>query len=232
MTLSDFTSIPLGNAYADTFQSPTKENDSLIKTQLLSRGASFGVACVAFTASTADTLIGVILGVGSILIGGTSSALYKKHCVFIDQSKYLLSSPFTGVLLTINPNADIKNEKRDGLISELIVDLFARGNLFRCSENIFMRHVVSRLNYAAMGISLTLSRIADAALSLIAVPLSIITLGKVEQINDAAIRTLQFTAVVRDLFYCTSKIINPWAGSSNDNAEGLTFAQHQALKGL
>lgn len=35
---------------------------------------------------------------------------------------------------------------------------------------------------------------------------------KVASINNLAFRTLQFSGILHDIFYCASKIINPWAG--------------------
>jgi hypothetical protein len=57
-----------------------------------------------------------------------------------------------------------------------------------------------------------ITRLVDGIIGVIAAVLSFLTLGKVASINNVAYRALQAPGIVKDLFKCTIKFINPWAG--------------------
>ena len=56
------------------------------------------------------------------------------------------------------------------------------------------------------------ARVVDAIIGVFAGLASLITLGKIGSINNLAHRALQFPGLVKDLFYCGTKFINPWTG--------------------
>lgn len=210
--LSNYVIEPLVSKYEECFEG---KDHSFIKREVFQRGATLGIGCVALPALAIETLIGVILGVGVILTGGKSLSLYEKHLSFIAGSKFIFKLPFECLLKTVNPNADFLKTTRNGIISSYTRDFFRElSTECRSSENILIKHVISRLTYAAMAISMTISRIVDGAIGLLTVPLSILTLGKIKSINHTALEALHFTGIIQDLLYCTMKFINPWTGTN------------------
>ena len=74
-----------------------------------------------------------------------------------------------------------------------------------------------------------ISRVALAALAVPAVALSVATLGCVKPINRFASKTLRLPGLVNDLFMCTVKFINPWAG---DDTGSRPYRGHQYGRGM
>lgn len=105
--------------------------------------------------------------------------------------------------------------KGDGFVSDLVIEPL-KGVARRCykSENFLKRHVASRLTYILLAISCVVTRAVDGVIALPAAVLSILTVGKIQSLNNLAYRTLQATGIISDLAYCIIKIVNPLSGTA------------------
>lgn len=55
-----------------------------------------------------------------------------------------------------------------------------------------------------------MTRVFDLVIGILAMTAALVTLGKVDVINNVAYRGLQVTGIVKDIFYNTTKMLNPW----------------------
>lgn len=119
-------------------------------------------------------------------------------------------------------NAVIGKEQYDGSKTPKLFKLQESANKCINSNKIFVRQIIARVNYLGLAVLLTLTRTLDAMVGIIAVPLSFFALllrgfdnGKCVSatLNNMAYRGLQAPAIINDLFYCTVKFIDPFAGT-------------------
>lgn len=206
--------------------------DSL-KKHVGTRAAYLTLAPTSFITTTVDTVVGIGAGIGSVLTLGLCEQLDEFAFHQLHLSNNILTRPYEALLRTVNPKAAIY----DGILSRtragkllkqpsiklqgkgFVTDpVFKKLSAFakKCasSEDCLKQHVVSRLTYALLAISLLVTRAVDGILAIPAVAASFLTLGTYESVNNLAFRTLQATGIVHDLFHCTIKVINPWTTSS------------------
>ncbi len=184
----------------------------------------------------------IILGLGGVVetiyAAGEQKEVVKNVYSLLSESKLILAQPYVYILKATNPKAKFRNNilrslveedmnkkvkiKRDGdgFISNGVI-LFFKKVAIRCynSENLLKRHVASRLTYALLAISCLVTRIFDAIIALVAVPVSLWTNGHYQSLNNMAFRSLQAPGIITDLFFCTVKFINPWALTEERKAQ-------------
>lgn len=215
------------------------EDANVFQKHVLARGGYLLLSpCYAIT-SALDTIMGIGSGIGAIATGGTHWTTYKFSMLHLDSSRRIVVYPFASLLGTLNPQAKFSNSLRymsrrtqlaanitgksyeafitgsgDGFIADAVSEPL-KNVARRCynSDNPFTHHVASRLTYLILIISSVVTRAIDEIIGIIAGTFSLLTLGKVESINNLAYRALQAPGIVKDLFYCTTKFINPWAGT-------------------
>lgn len=212
--------------YVENELHPDKHNNGASKTSLagrhvLYRGAKFALAPVAFITCTLDTIVGLGYGLGTIRTLGTHKPTWEKTIIHLRHSREILLISYAFFLTAINPRADfpktgtvISSDGR-GLTTNLVFEPIKKvGINCRESDNFLKKHVASRLTYALLAISCLVTRAVDGIIGVPAAALSILTCGSVKfgSLHNVAYRGLQTTGIIDDLFYCTIKFINPWAG--------------------
>ncbi len=219
------------------------ENTNFLKKQVLARGGNLVLTPWSATINVADTIIGISAGCASIATVGKHKSTYDFALLHLDSSRKVLVRPYTRLLKTINPQAPFTRAPRrnerwmtvlmdsntsdplingdgDGFITHYVWEaLRNKAHDFYNSSNWGKRHIASRLTYALLAIASLVTRAVDGIIGVIAAGVSFLTLGKIESINNLAYRALQAPGIVKDLFYCTIKFINPWAGTNTIHLE-------------
>lgn len=196
-------------------------NDSFLKSQVLARAGFLASIPSSTITSAVNMIVGVGAGFATIVTGGKCSSSFRLAMDSLDNSQKTVSVLYMNFLKTLNPQARFVNHSKafitadgDGFITNQIsTALKALALNYLSSENVFKRHIASRLTYALLAISSVVTRVADGIIGSVAAVLSLLTLGKVESMNNLAYRGLQIPGIIKDLFYCAAKIINPWTGN-------------------
>jgi len=214
------------------------KNTTFIKKNILSRLAHLGLVPLSIITCALDTIIGLGTGLGSIAIGGTNRELFQFAHKHLEASGAMAPISYLNILRTLNPEANISYDEKSktnlvledyGIIKLKHPIVSASGNGFithyahislknlarSCyrSDNVFHRHISSRLTFGLLAIASVITRAVDAAIGTIAGMFSLVTFGKILWVNNLAYRALQAPAIAQDLFYCTNKLINPWTGT-------------------
>lgn len=186
-----------------------------------------------------DTFIGVITSVGVLCTFGLSNTIYTFHARHMKNSKLLLADPFKFLLKTVNPNANFPKRSNPNHSSELKINplISVEGDGFTATSTIetiqpflrnslrsphfFHRHLTTRLTHIALATCCVAHRIIDAQIALLTAPLALITLGKIDSLNNIAYRSLQTTGIINDLVDFAIKIINPFAGHTQQLSGGI-----------
>ncbi|MCC5832854.1 MAG: hypothetical protein JJU12_07425 [Chlamydiales bacterium] len=181
------------------------------------RGAYLSLVPVSAITSIVDTAIGACAAIPALATAGKHKKTINFFFNFLESSFDIVSKPYVNLLKTLNPTAKLPpirgfDEVHPGICtpypSEKLDNLAE--NYFK-SKNFFKKHVASRLTYVLLAITFVITRIVDGIIGLIAAAFSLITLGKLPFLNKTAYRGLCATGIIHDLFYCTLKVINPWA---------------------
>lgn len=125
-----------------------------------------------------------------------------KDC--LNQLSSLFSKAYMTALRVINPSA--KQDKVS--ISRCIDEAFIDGARLR-DNNFFNRHITLRLTSLVYAVAYLVARVADAAIGLVMIPLSLATWGVNETINSFASRALAFPMIIGDLYACFMRAVMP-----------------------
>ncbi|MCB1117705.1 MAG: hypothetical protein KDK50_03880, partial [Chlamydiia bacterium] len=212
--------------------------NNVFKKQFLARGCTLALAPCCAIVSIADT----VLGIGASLATISTLGMHRPTCRFalchLDSFRIIIAQPYINLLKSINPEVKLtsntfSNNAHTRYLQSLVADKYPKigasgdgfitdfaheslkdvARYFYNSDGFFKRHIATRLTYVLLAISSVITRIADGIIGVIAAPLSFITFGKVESINNLAYRALQTPGIIGDIFYCGIKFINPWAGT-------------------
>ncbi len=188
---------------------------NFLKKQVLARGGFLILAPTSLIISALETMIGLGIGLGSICTFGMYKEKVQDARYFIESSHALVAHPYGYIVKTINPQAifcEAGKSMPNGLLSSCLYEP-AKKNINNClNSNYFLkRHIVSRLIFGLLGISLVITRIADAIIGIPTAGFSILTCGKFRSLNHIAYRGLVAPLIIHDFFFCTMGIINPWA---------------------
>ena len=195
---------------------------NFVKKQIGARVAFLGGIPLSATTTILDTLVGGIAGLGSILTLGRHKPTNRFHIYNIEVSRVIVVFPYGSLLKVINPSNEFTPKTKenrilidsngDGLVSNFVLPKLKNyARKFAGSENVFKMHVLSRLTFALTAIAAVVTRVADAAIGLVAAAFSIITLGLYPSLNNLASRGLQAPEIIKDIYYAAIKTINPWA---------------------
>lgn len=198
------------------------EETNLLKKQVLARGAYLLLTPVTFAACCLDTILGAIAGVGALCTAGRSTPILNVSYNHLKSSQSLIVRPYIHFLAAINPEFEMAScsifgfkikKHRNGLLSDPVIDKFAeQATDYRYSNNFLKRHIATRLTYALMAVSCVVTRLVDGIIGVPAACLSILLVGRCAPLNNIAFEGLQATGIINDLFFCTVRFINPWAG--------------------
>jgi hypothetical protein len=174
----------------------------------------------------------LVAGILDILIGATSGTLTlmtlgswkwaAKSTSKREIGRYVLPLIYSNFAGFLKPGeiqkihdklpSDAIRFEGNGLISDRVINwVDPQATELTASESIFKKHVASRLTYVALAVCCVVARLFDAVLSVPMTAISLITFGRFDFFNIAALRTLQAPAVINDLFYCAVKTLNPWS---------------------
>jgi hypothetical protein len=235
INLTFFSVVPIEHSVIDNLVNT--ENLNCAKRHLLARGAYLALTPLSFVTNAIDAVVGIGAGVGAILTVGKSDKIYRVALEHLQGAQQILALSFTNLLHTINPQARFSRPENDpgqwvhgvcirrpratigvegnGFISNFFISRLRKtGSSCYRYDGFLMRHIASRLTYALLAIACLITRTVDGIIGVLAAVLSLVTVGKFESLNNLAYRALQAPGIIHDLFYCTIKFINPWAGTS------------------
>ena len=201
--------------YANDCANPMDYKDkTFFNESVLSRGAHFTAVPVCLFTNVVDTAIGLGAGVATLCTLGMHQPTYKFTLDHLSSANHVISSIYFGLLRTINPRSKFDDSVyQNGIFAGVVAKpILECADAFRDSDSIFKRHVASRLTYALAGLSCIVTRVADGIIGLGAAGLSVICFGTNHKLNSLAVRGLQATRLITDLFISAVVIINPWAG--------------------
>lgn len=166
------------------------------------------------TTGIADTVVGLVARIGSLITGGAFAKINKIAQNHMKSLQELLSRPYYCLLRAINIHASFEiPPKCLGFAADLIKIFKDKAKSCRNTDDFITKHVVSRLNYMLFGIAALVTRAVDKFISEIAFILSLVTLGLLTKVNEVAYRSLMFPNLINDLTFSIVKVINPWASS-------------------
>lgn len=213
----------LHNNYFDTLNEPTKylKSDSCVERELLSRGVFLGRAVVVLITKSMDLLVGIVATAFAILTLGMNNDINKRMFDSMHAATGILDEPMYQLLKVINPHvidsraASIlvprKDRNHTGFVASrfdgTVIKTFVE---LRSSENVIVQHVASRAYYCLITICFAVAKAVEGVIGLVASAFMLLTLGKIESLNNLAIRGLQ-GMVMTDLTFLVIQIINPWA---------------------
>jgi hypothetical protein len=191
--------------------------------QIYARASFVGFIPASIAAISIETVLGMLLGVGSVITIGKHSDVYKTSKFHLKCSNILISLPYYNFLCAINPTAELTTTKKgqdavvkkQGLITESTRKAFknfAKGNAQ--STNWFPKQVTSRLTYATLLVACVVTRAVDGVIGLGAAAASILLLGTSKTLNTVAYKALQTPGIIYDIYYCGIKFINPGASKN------------------
>jgi len=200
-----------------------KEPTGFFKKHCLTRAILLATVPTYIVTSVVDLSIGVFAGFGALLTGGRYQPILDLAVIHLPSSKFIVALPYKHLLRAINLESKfpvfkknrpsnqqpVVNYDGNGLISHFVINYLedVAKNVIT-SKNPFKRHIVSRLTYGLLALSVVITRVVDGIIGVIAGTFAILTYGKIGVLNNLAIRGLQAPHLIYDLFDCTIKIIN------------------------
>lgn len=166
----------------------------------------------------ADTLLGLVLAVGTILTFGASKDLRmfaKRH---LETLNYLVAQPVKNLLCIMNTGEEAtggdtyegggwEQEKGRGLCTQAAYDFQNRKARYFLKSRYCQ--VAARLIYLITIPLLIVARVVDLAIGVIALAVSLLTLAQFRLPNQLAYRGLKFSGVVDDVVQSLICFINP-----------------------
>ncbi len=174
--------------------------------------------------SVLNITFGLILSVPGLVgmvpfCGDTLTPLRQKSFKLLTAgSGGLLAIPFYSLLKFINPEAKINCGKKEITITDMIWNRI-EPQADKLNKQGVLGSLASRGVYVALLITTIVTRVFDLVVAVILVPASLLTGGKFKVLNESVFKGLGVGAVVKDIYYCTLKIINPSIKFSNTTDE-------------
>lgn len=192
------------------------QETTFAKKEIAARGLSLlGIPTFLMTGAI-DTIIGAGAGIVSIATLGMWDEPVWIAFNHLTGGDTMVANAYFAALSAINPKFAIGSDKDlisvggRGFSTQFIFKPITNlANECRRSDHFLVRQFVSRCVYLALAIACLITRLLDALISVPAVLLSFITLGKNASLNNLASRTLQSIGIISDLFYCMIGMINP-----------------------
>jgi hypothetical protein len=182
---------------------------TFLKKQVLARGAFLALAPASLITIGVDTILGIGSGIAAICTLGKHKPIRKFASRHIVEANELFAVPYRSFLKAINPIA--KLDFTSGyMVTSLTQPLFDMADICKKSDNYLKKQVASRLTYALTAIACLVTSVVDGIFSLSFVALSILTAGKLKDVNNLAYKSLKAPGVIDDLYYLTLVTINPW----------------------
>lgn len=203
-----------------------------LKKHVAARGAHLLLVPGSFIECALLTIYGLGCGILALIPIGTNPDMSNRALKHLSYSNLLFSQCFLNFLRMINPGAKFSgiwlpekpstntettiSARGNGFITQLVYERLQKWakmaeDCYHSPKNGLQKHLITRFMFFTLALTLLLTRALDATISIPATLLAIFFFGKWESINNLSYRTLQATGIVRDLFYCTLKILHPGA---------------------
>lgn len=216
-----------------------EKSSSWLDRNIICRIKNLIMIIIAPLMASIDLVIGILFGIANILTFRQIELLEEGAKEYLQGARLILCLPLLHLIKTINPNAVIGPEtgksiywnRSDQKISfnqksnGLLYDHFANRLRLRIknigrprngfskhvsrSRNRFSRHVRARIAALLFIITAIVTRVLDLFTGAITLPLMLLTLGKVNSLNNLCLRSFTVTGLVRDSIIFTTQIINP-----------------------
>ncbi len=155
-------------------------------------------------------LVGITATAMSVLTGGMVPKINKYADFSYKSAKLINKTLYKPLMKVINPNFTHDEFSSLGVVTEKIAHpIYNAAKRSSESENIFVKHAVSRIAYLTGALAATATRTVDFALGIFAALASIVTLGAIPKINSFAMRHLAATALINDLCGGIRGFVNP-----------------------
>jgi hypothetical protein len=199
---------------------------NFVDKEIISRCANGIAAPLTILTCAVDIIIGLGTGIGALCTLGRNRPTYKFAKHHLASSKTILADPYINVRKILNPSFvltckhEVPSEndpficaRGDGFLSDYVkVYLEPKIENLKNSNSRIEKYIASRLTEAVLGVSLIVARVADGIIGIGAAFLSLLPFVNNQSLNNLAYRGLQAPGLISDLFECTIKCINPWAG--------------------
>ncbi len=183
---------------------------SFFNEQVYQRGQYLIEIPVSLITSTLATVSAIPFATLAIVFGGLSGDAMHLGRTLLPQSKNIIRKPFYNLLHFINPKAESVRDEKFGPRSPVCI-----GHKLKKSNNILVRHVVSRLSFALDLVAEVVRKAVFGVLGAIAAVFSLMTLGISPSLNKFAYKGLKAPGVIGDIFRGVQLIINPWVSMDN-----------------
>lgn len=187
------------------FQEINIEKDSSKFTQkhVFSRLCYAAQSVLSLVAATVDVTVGIFLGLLSLAFLGKIENLNGFSIYQLQSSSNILREPFENLIKALNPKAEFDPTKSN-----------AREYCSKiCKE--WMQYDAKSFNLrtrllAPVYLTLVVAgAIFDILAGIVAVPLCVLTIGKINRINDVAANALSATFLLHEVIYSALLILKP-----------------------
>ncbi len=180
-------------------------------------GAHLATLPASIFTGAVDALIGLGSGICMVCTAFTTYECMgvKEVAVnHLESASGLLTRLYLGLVRAANPLTQFPEDalvssNGYGFLSGLVIDsLVPVAEACAESDTLLVQHGASRLTYVLIFACMLIARILDLLIGVSAALFSIISFGKIEVVNNIALRNLPLP--VMELFHIPSLIINPW----------------------
>jgi len=181
--------------------------------EILSRGGYLLLTPACMIVVALDTIIGLGSAILSLATLGLSRDIVDLTTNHLGSTRKIVTLVFIGLLKTVNPHAVVPDaDDQNGFLTDpLFKKIHDLAYEFKDSDSYLAKYLGSRVTLAISPFIVAIGRVADMALSLVAVTFSFATLGMIDKVNEIACYSLEFPSVPIDLIECAILCINPFA---------------------
>ncbi|MBA3958142.1 MAG: hypothetical protein H0X51_07105 [Parachlamydiaceae bacterium] len=210
---------------------PESSCSHLFKHHVVARVIHLAVIPIFMVTTAWDMAIGALTTVASLATLGMYESLNDRSIKHLEASQSILAHPYLHLLWTVNPSAKMihrdgrlfsfKNEF-SGIFSAFVLLAAEDALEKRCeSENVFVRHVISRPLVVLAAAITVVAQVADGILGVACAGLSLFSFGMIPKVNTIAFTALKGFLDLRELYKLGVRLLQP-SDRDFDNAMSLT----------
>jgi hypothetical protein len=186
-------------------------DSSFLESEIISRIANVVFIPASFIANSLDTTIGLIGFVGVLGTGGMLPPVNKFAFFYLERVKYIVADPYEHLFHAINYNASFGERQDLSLMYIITRHLFEYTTQDPNPKGFLEEHVITRLKYGLLAITAVITFIADAIFAIPVAAFAILTVGKIDYVNELAYALLRSTQLIDTIAYAIIKFLNPKA---------------------
>lgn len=176
------------------------------------KAANFGNSLLYAAAGTADFLASIPLVLANLVTLGKIHELNGIAIAFTELPEKSLQHIYTSSLKILFPDANFVGRKISNEGDAIISDVTTRRlrhltRKTRVSHNWFHRNITTRGITVLALLTSPLARTLDLAISIVIIPTSFLTGGRIGDINNLAYRSLNFPRILSDINYFGTRIV-------------------------